>query len=188
MLSGNLTNLIKRAINITDQRDANEIGREENHFPPEEYGVGIPITIRQDEIDAIKRLLTIERDTPDSFDKYPVPVSSVLEDSQMSIREFRSAFIESGDEVEETIQLWETQMRGSEDIVWATPTLSIPFSLYTTECANRDNNGLDDFSASEEVKTIRTVAKRITDATSTNSRGGFVQKKHLPLEEVENRQ
>ncbi|WP_253738004.1 hypothetical protein [Halohasta salina] len=158
----------------------------EERFPRHTYGTGRPIVIHQDELDDIHRLLEIERNAPDGWDKLPLlsreEFDQVVEDrtghSVPSPEDRR-------DEIRAIIELWQEQISGTQDAVWTTTGTDTRFKFYIARCEARAEADDDDFEETAELETAREILDRIETAQGIDSKLAIVHKSDLPLKRPE---
>lgn len=163
--------------------------RHDERFPSHTYGTGYPIVVRHEELNDLARLLEMEREAPDGWDKTPFLSKDQFEDVVNDAVGHIDGELPSPEkrrgEIHEILRLWQEQLIGTEDAVWTTIGTDYQFKFYIQHCEIRADSEEDDFEEPDELDTAREILTRIETAQGTDSKLAVVHKRDLPLEEPE---
>ncbi|WP_058365105.1 hypothetical protein [Haloparvum sedimenti] len=158
----------------------------EERFPSHTYGPGYAIVVHQQEIYDIRSLLELDADAPDGWEATPFLTH---EDFDKLVEERTGEEVPSPesrrDEIREILDSWEEQLTDSRGAVWSAVGIDTRFKLYIARCEARADSEVDSFEVPAELETLRDILDRIETAQNTDSKLALVHKRHLPLDEPE---
>ncbi|APW99386.1 hypothetical protein CHINAEXTREME_17125 [Halobiforma lacisalsi AJ5] len=161
--------------------------QQEERFPFHTYGPGYPIAVTRDELDDLAYLFEVESKAPDSWDNSPLlsreDIEETLEDVVGDIGGGLPSPEEQREEFGEILELWQEQLSGSKDAVWATEGTDYHLEFYIRHCERRADLEHDDFEEPDELETAREIHARIQATQNDDSKLAVVHRRDLPLDE-----
>lgn len=147
------------------------------HFPSDTYGPAYAVSIYQEDLRALKKLVEAEASSPTSIEE-----NAFLKDAIDDELRPRKSGEELSPFVRDLIETWESQMDADPSAVWWPVASDWRLKSYLHYCELRDEQDEDGFEFPDGIGRVHALFSRCKAAQENDSKLAIVPKEEIPGE------